>query len=136
MKKVIEKRYRSRINSVVKAERLTDKVARQCELSEGTRADLCIAVTEAVNNAVLHGNNLEPDKYVSLRFDCSSSAIRIVISDEGNGFDLESVADPLAPENITKPNGRGLLILESLMDEVKVKPSSQGTRVEMVLKKR
>ena len=136
MKKVIEKRYKSRINSVVKAERLTDRVARQCHLSEGTRADLCIAVTEAVNNAILHGNNLEADKYVTLKFDCSDSSIRIVVVDEGGGFDVGTVADPLTPENITKPNGRGLLILDTLMDEVKVKPSSRGTRVEMVLKKR
>ncbi len=136
MKKVITKRYRSRLNAVVKAERLTEKIARQCNLGQGIRADLCIAVTEAVNNAVLHGNKLEPDKFVTIRFDCSDSSIRIVVTDQGNGFDLQAVADPLAPENITKPNGRGLLILESLMDEVKVRPSSQGTRVEMVLTKR
>ncbi len=136
MKKVVEKRYRSRINAVVKAERLTEKIARHCRLSDSIRQDLCIAVTEAVNNAVMHGNQLEPDKYVTLIFDCTDSSIRIVVIDEGAGFDRDAVVDPLAPENLTKPDGRGLLILETLMDSVRVKPSRGGTRVEMVLRKR
>jgi serine/threonine-protein kinase RsbW len=128
----IEKRFRSRPRAVVKAERLTEKVGRKCDLDTGLMQDICIAVTEAVNNAVEHGNKLEPDKFVTLRFDCSESDIRITIGDEGNGFDVGLVADPLSPENLTKPNGRGLLIVESLMDEVSIEPSADGTVIVMV----
>ena len=129
---IIERKYRSRPNAVVKAERLTEKVGRKCEVDTGLMQDICIAVTEAVNNAVEHGNNLEPGKFVTLRFDCSRHVLRITVGDEGSGFDVDMVADPLSPENLTKPNGRGLLIVESLMDEVSIEPSTDGTVVVMV----
>ena len=128
----IEKKFRSRPQAVVKAERLTEKVGRKCEVDTGLMQDICIAVTEAVNNAVEHGNNLESDKFVTLRFDCSEHSLRITVGDEGPGFDVGLVADPLSPENLTKPNGRGLLIVEALMDEVSIKPSAAGTVVVMV----
>ncbi|MFC1500118.1 ATP-binding protein [Candidatus Zixiibacteriota bacterium] len=128
----IEKKYRSNPNAVVKAERLTEKVGRKCEVDTGLMQDICIAVTEAVNNAVEHGNNLESDKFVTLRFDCSRESLKITVEDQGNGFDVTSVDDPLTPENLTKPNGRGLLIVESLMDEVKIVPSIAGTVIVMV----
>ncbi len=130
--RTIEKKYRSHPNAVVKAERLTEKIGRKCALDDSLMQDICIAVTEAVNNAVEHGNNLEPDKYVTLRFDCSEELFRITVEDQGSGFDLASVVDPLSPENLTKPNGRGLLIVTSLMDEVQIIPSSAGTVVVMV----
>ena len=128
----VEKKYRSHPKAVVKAGRLTEKVGRKCAVDTGLMQDICIAVTEAVNNAVEHGNNLESDKFVTLRFDCSDKALKITVKDQGNGFDVGSVADPLTPENLTKPNGRGLLIVESLMDEVKIVPSVSGTVIVMV----
>jgi serine/threonine-protein kinase RsbW len=135
LREYFKKKFRSRPNAVVKAERLTEKVGRKCELKEPLLQDICIAVTEAVNNAVQHGNNFQPDKYVTVSIDCTADALRITVVDEGSGFDLAAVADPLAPENITKPNGRGLLIVESIMDEVVITPSTTGTKVVM-LKKR
>lgn len=134
MKKTIKKKYRSRTGAVVKAERLTEKIVKRCNIAETDRQDICIAVTEAVNNAILHGNNLEPDKYVTVRFDFIENGLRVTVHDQGNGFDLDAVADPLSPENLTKPDGRGLLIVESLMDELKVSPSATGTKVVMVKK--
>ncbi len=135
MKTVVEKRYRSRLDAVVRAERLTDKITKKMRLAEHERMDICIAVTEAVNNAVQHGNQMMADKYVTLRIECSDNTIRITVCDEGEGFDLDAVADPLTPENLIKPNGRGLLIVKSLMDDVDVLPSTTGTEVVMVKKR-
>ncbi len=135
MKTVVEKRYRSRIDAVVRAERLTDKITKKMRLAEHERMDICIAVTEAINNAVQHGNQMMADKYVTLRIECSDNTIRITVCDEGEGFDLDAVADPLTPENLIKPNGRGLLIVKSLMDDVDVLPSTTGTEVVMVKKR-
>ena len=132
MKSVIEKQFRSRLTAVVKAERLAERVTRRLDYSENDRMDIAIAVTEAVNNAVFHGNHQRPDKMVTIRFEISPRLLRVVVSDEGTGFDPDTVADPLSPENLTKPNGRGLLILESLMDSVQVKPTPRGTEVIMV----
>jgi len=135
LKTAVEKRYRSRLDAVVRAERLTDKITKKMRLAEHERMDICIAVTEAVNNAVQHGNQMMADKYVTLRIECSDNTIRITVCDEGEGFDLDAVADPLTPENLIKPNGRGLLIVKSLMDDVDVLPSTTGTEVVMVKKR-
>jgi serine/threonine-protein kinase RsbW len=132
LKTVIERQYKSRRNAVVKAEKLTEKITRRLEFDENERMDIAIAVTEAVNNALEHGNQLTADKLVTLRFEVTSTYLRIVVRDQGDGFSLAGVADPLAPENLTKPNGRGLLIVDSLMDEVEVKPTPRGTEVVMV----
>ncbi len=132
MKTTIEKKYRSRRNAVVKAERLAERVSRKLDFDENERMDIAIAITEAVNNAVEHGNRLVPDKIVTVRIEYSDKTLRIVVRDEGDGFLLDQVEDPLAPENLTKPDGRGLLILDSLMDIVEVKPSPRGTEVIMV----
>ena len=134
MKKAKEKKYRSRLDAVVKAERLTEKVTRKLKISELVRVDICIAVTEAVNNAVEHGNKLVIDKFVTLLFEYSDDKLRITVKDQGEGFDLAAVENPLSPENLTKPNGRGLLIVESLMDNVEVSSSTTGTRVVMTKK--
>jgi serine/threonine-protein kinase RsbW len=135
LKEHIEKKYRSRQNAVVKAERLTEKVGRMCELDEPVLQDICIAVTEAVNNAVEHGNNFQPQKFVTVSIDCTADTLCITVLDEGSGFDLAAVEDPLAPENISKPNGRGLLIVQSIMDEVEITPSTTGTKVVMIKKR-
>jgi serine/threonine-protein kinase RsbW len=132
LKTTIEKKYRSRRNAVVKAERLAERVSRKLDFDENERMDIAIAITEAVNNAVEHGNRLVPDKIVTVRIEYSDKTLRIVVRDEGDGFLLDQVEDPLAPENLTKPDGRGLLILDSLMDIVEVKPSPRGTEVIMV----
>ena len=135
MKKAKEKKYRSQPDAVVKAERLTEKVTRKLKISELERVDICIAVTEAVNNAVEHGNKLLKDKFVTLLYEYSDDKLSITVKDQGEGFDLEAVENPLSPENLTKPNGRGLLIVQSLMDDIEVSSSSTGTRVVMTKKR-
>ena len=132
MNTVIEKQYKSKRNAVVKAEKLAEKITRKLAFDENERMDIAIAVTEAVNNALEHGNRLVVDKLVTLRFEVTETYLRIVVRDEGGGFSMDGVADPLAPENLTKPNGRGLLIVDSLMDEVEVKPTPRGTEVIML----
>ena len=135
MKKATEKKYRSRIDAVVKAERLAGKVTKKLKISEPERVDICIAVTEAVNNAVEHGNKMLNDKFVTLLFEYSDDKLRITVEDQGEGFDLEAVENPLSPENLTKPNGRGLLIVDALMDNVEVSSSTTGTKVIMIKKR-
>ncbi len=132
MKSTIEKMFASRQNAVVKAEKLAERVTRKLQFDESDRMDIAIAVTEAVNNAVEHGNRQSASKIVTVRFEFSNKILRIIVRDQGDGFALRDVEDPLAPENLTKPNGRGLLILDSLMDSVEVKPSPQGTEVVMI----
>lgn len=135
MKTSIEKRYPSSQNAVVKAERLADKFTRKLDFDEDQRVDVAIAVTEAVNNAVEHGNRLQADRTVTVRLEWRDSQLVITVRDQGEGFDPDAIDDPLSPENLTRPDGRGLLVIRSLMDSVEVRPSSEGTEVIMVKKR-
>lgn len=77
-----------------------------------------MALREGVANAVKHGNRLDPDKRVLVKFDGTGDDLTIVIGDEGSGFDPERISDPLAPENQMKTSGRGIFYIRTFMDDV------------------
>ncbi|BDD07570.1 anti-sigma regulatory factor [Fulvitalea axinellae] len=87
-------------------------------LNDDVYGNIMIAVTEAVNNAIQHGNNGDKDKLVKLTMSHSDEQIRFTIGDEGPGFDYDSLPDPTAPENLHKPCGRGIFLMKHLCDEV------------------
>ncbi len=122
----------SRIENVEKVEALTDRVTRSLKFDEKARDSIAIAVTEAVNNAIIHGNRLDPRKSVYVDIFSIKDGIKIVVRDEGSGFNPEKVPNPLAPENLLKESGRGIFILKSLMDEVEYDFSQGGTQVTMI----
>lgn len=102
-------------------------------VSEDTIADLAIAITELVNNAIKHGNAKDVSKSVTVHLCIKDGEARATISDQGSGFDPQAVADPIAPENLLKEIGRGIFIVRSLMDELKFQfPPEGGTRVTVV----
>lgn len=103
-------------------------------LSESQEHNLLVAVSEAVNNAVSHGNKNDPEKSVTLDVDFEGDEIVVVIEDEGGGFNPENLPDPLAPENLLKPSGRGIHIMKSLMDSVDFAFTRHGTRTIMRMK--
>lgn len=77
-----------------------------------------IAVREAVANAVKHGNRHDPGKRVALDFGVENGELVIRVRDEGGGFDLDGVDNPLAPENVLKPSGRGIFYMKRFMDDI------------------
>lgn len=77
-----------------------------------------MAVREAVANAIEHGNRSELAKKVHVEVDLQPGELVVRVSDEGEGFDLERISDPLAPTNLLKPSGRGLLFMREFMDEI------------------
>jgi len=92
-----------------------------------------LAVIEAVTNAIKHGNESDPKKTMELRFHMAEDKLTVFIKDCGSGFDLECVEDPLSPENLTKPCGRGIFLMRSLMDQVIYSiDKDYGTRVQLV----
>ncbi len=80
--------------------------------------NIMVAVTEAVNNAIRHGNKFNKDKNVFLSLLVEPDRVRFEIEDEGAGFDYENLLDPTAPENIESPGGRGIFLIRHLADEV------------------
>jgi serine/threonine-protein kinase RsbW len=103
---------------------------RKLEISEGTIADLAIAVTELVNNAIKHGCKKDEKKKVAVSLSYRAGTVTAVVTDDGRGFDPNSIPNPIAEENLLKEIGRGIFIVRSLMDDVKfIFPPEGGTRV-------
>lgn len=86
-----------------------------------------LAVTEALVNAVRHGNGNDPERWVSIAYSISGTGFEIEIEDEGRGFVRQDVPDPTLMENLWRPCGRGLLLMRSLMSEVEF--NELGNRV-------
>ncbi len=92
-----------------------------------------LTVSESAINAIQHGNELDPAKSVSLRISSDGKTIEIVVEDQGAGFELADVPDPTDVENLLKPGGRGILIIQSFMDTVEVTHiDGGGSRLRMV----
>lgn len=95
--------------------------------------DFAISVSELVNNAIIHGNGSDITKEVSVKVSSSNGELRITVCDQGGGFDLNGVENPVDDDNLLKEVGRGIFIVKSFVDEVNVSQlSSGGTCVEIV----
>ena len=122
--------FPSTTDQVAKADEFLETLLRRAGLSEDAIANLAIAVTELVNNAIKHGNKLQKDKNFTVSVVYTPEKVEITVADEGEGFDPNEVPDPLAEENLMKEIGRGIFILNSLIDEVRFKfPPEGGTMV-------
>lgn len=91
----------------------------QADFSCGDPAEIRLAMREALNNAIRHGSNLDPNKRIQLTYRCDPrDGLWVMIRDEGGGFDPAKVPDPTTPENLDRPGGRGVFLMRNLMDEV------------------
>jgi serine/threonine-protein kinase RsbW len=98
--------------------------------SEEARFSIKLAMEEAVTNAIKHGNRFDKDKKVLIRYGYNGTRLTLVVRDEGEGFDPDRVPDPTAPQNLTLPYGRGLMLMNAYMDHVEFSP--EGNEVTMV----
>jgi len=96
------------------------------------QSNLFVALDEAFVNAVKHGNKYDVAKHVRISAEVSKKEARFTIEDEGEGFDVNNIPDPLDPENLFKTSGRGVLFIYNIMDEVKY--NERGNRLTMVKK--
>lgn len=99
-------------------ESFIDNAKEKFKLNDDIYGNIMIAVTEAVNNAIKHGNQNDSSKNVSLSLSLEDGLIKFKVEDEGRGFDHQNLPDPTAPENIEKPGGRGIFLMKHLSDEV------------------
>jgi serine/threonine-protein kinase RsbW len=99
-------------------ESFIDNAKEKYHLNDDIYGNIMIAVTEAVNNAIKHGNKNISSKNVALGLTLKEGLIKFKIEDEGSGFDYHNLPDPTAPENIEKPGGRGIFLMKHLSDEV------------------
>jgi serine/threonine-protein kinase RsbW len=110
-------------------ESFIDNAKERFHLDDDIYGNIMIAVTEAVNNAIKHGNSNDKRKNVFLALSLDDSTIKFIVKDEGNGFKYDQLPDPTAPENIEKPGGRGIFLMKHLSDEVSFK--DDGRVVEL-----
>lgn len=89
-----------------------------------------LALEEALTNAVVHGNKLDPSKKVEIEYVIVPAKFEITITDQGDGFTPESTPDPRIEENRTKSSGRGLLLMKTYMDTVEY--NDNGNSVHLV----
>jgi serine/threonine-protein kinase RsbW len=123
----------STLESVDKVEELVIQEAAKAGFEEDDQHQIGMAVRECAVNAVVHGNRYNKNKRVHLEIQRSSQSLTVTIGDEGDGFSLSSLPDPLAPENLLKQSGRGLLLIRAFMDDFDLHPrEGGGTEVKLV----
>jgi serine/threonine-protein kinase RsbW len=108
----------SKADNLRLVERLIDDVCQVYNVDENSYGNILIAVTEAVNNAICHGNQNNPEKFVQIGFQTADKQLIFSIRDEGQGFDHASLPDPTDPANLDKISGRGVFLMKNLADKI------------------
>lgn len=109
---------------------MVDDVCEAYSIKEDFYGNILISLTEAVNNAMVHGNKLDPKKEVKVTCIVEQPFLRFQIEDEGPGFDYDNLPDPTAPENIEKPNGRGVFLMRNLADNCEFLDDGRIVQIE------
>lgn len=122
---------RSNPKQIRRVEGLLNRVAAFVKLNEIQMHKLMVAITEAANNAIIHGNKMDPEKVANITCTVAPPWITFVIEDQGGGFDPDSVSSPLEQENLLKASGRGIFLMKTLMDKVDYTVGPTGVRVEL-----
>ena len=122
----------STLSTVETVEAKVTEYAEKAGFDEDTASQLAMVCREAAVNAVLHGNKKDPGKHVNARFTLTADALSIQIADQGGGFDPSDVPDPLSPEGLLRPSGRGIFLMRAIMDEVNFRQLSPGTEITLV----
>jgi len=136
-KKMIEMKeqtisFPAKAENVRIVENLIDEICEQHKINEDHYGNILIALTEAVNNAIHHGNKADPKKTVVVSFESSSEEICFVVKDQGEGFDHKNLPDPTSAENIENPNGRGIFLMKHLTDNLEF--TDNGREVSLKFK--
>ena len=123
----------STLDSVNKVEQTAEQLALKVGFAEDDLHKITMSVREAAVNAVLHGNAYDPNKKIVVSFETANDSLAITITDQGEGFDVEKVPDPLAEENLLRQSGRGIFLIRAFMNEFRVRRlEPKGTEVRMV----
>ena len=108
----------SETKSLLVLEEWINKLCDLYQISVEQYGNVLIAITEAVNNAIIHGNKNIANKKTDIEYNIDNQTITFTVFDEGTGFDFNDLPDPTSPENLEKPQGRGIFLMNHLADEV------------------
>ena len=122
---------RSNPKQVRRVEAFLQKVGEFAHLDEIQMHKLMVSVSEAANNAIIHGNKLDGEKKVKLICEVSPRWLVVTVSDQGRGFDLKKIRNPLEEKNLMRESGRGIFLMRTLMDKVEYVVERSGVQVEL-----
>jgi serine/threonine-protein kinase RsbW len=107
---------------------VSDRIGHDVGLDDDAVHWVGVAIRESVINAIKHGNRNDSSKHVFVEFEADElePALVIRVRDQGTGFDPETLADPLAPENLLKASGRGIFLIRNFMDDVQLQRAPEG----------
>lgn len=121
---------------IADVDRRLEELLTAAGVDPSTLADIAISVSELVNNAIVHGNRRDPAKTVTVHIAATAEEVRVSVADQGNGFDPEAIPNPIDDKNLLREVGRGLFIVKSFVDDVRVTAlPAGGTRVEIAKKR-
>ena len=121
--------FPAKAENIALAEKLIDDACARHNVHESRYGNILIALTEAVNNAIHHGNRSDPSKTVTFGYVAKEDSLLFMVQDQGPGFDFTHLPDPTDPQNIEKPHGRGVFLMRALADSVEF--ADQGATVAM-----
>jgi serine/threonine-protein kinase RsbW len=124
---------RSIPRSIRRVETYLDKINATVHLNEIQMHKVMVSLTEAVNNAIIHGNKSDPEKKVTVRCEVLPGWLLFIVEDHGRGFKLDQVKNPLKEENLMRESGRGIFLMRTLMDKVEYEVTKTGTQVKLWL---
>ena len=130
--KKIQIKIPSVLENIKVVESFIDNVKETYQINDDIYGNIMVAVTESVSNSIIHGNKLDKNKEVNLILILKSSDIKIIIEDEGDGFDVEKIPDPTHPNNLQNPCGRGIFLIKHLCDNVSF--NDNGKKIELSFK--
>jgi serine/threonine-protein kinase RsbW len=125
----------SKSENIVLVEKLVDDVCDLFDIKEEIYGHILVALTEAVNNALQHGNKAHPSKHIEVTFKVKSDTLYFTVKDEGRGFDFRNLPDPTDPANIEKPTGRGIFLMKHLAESISFEDKGSKVVLEFKLKK-
>ncbi len=108
----------SDVKNINVVEKLIDDISSKYSLHSDVYGKLLLAVVEGVNNAIVHGNKLNPNLNVDVSYLIEEDTVQFTIKDEGSGFNFNEIPDPTLPENIEKSHGRGIFLMNHLADRI------------------
>ena len=123
----------SDIRNICDVEHFLNSLFKEMKFSRKIYCRIYLAVNEAVNNAVIHGNKENSKKFVLIDFNENKDFYQFKVSDEGNGFDFMNIKSPISSENIHKESGRGIFIMKQYADKVNF--CNNGSQIEMIFNK-
>jgi serine/threonine-protein kinase RsbW len=122
--------FDSSVENLRLVEKLIDQVCEEYHVNQDYYGNILIALTEAVNNAIFHGNKSVKAKKIFVSFEPHQKELLFTVEDQGEGFDYDGLPDPTDPENIDKPSGRGVFLMKHLADIVNF--HNNGRKVELI----